>query len=121
VSEEGLDASFLRRLRSLRRGTVEGLMAIFLRTAPVMLEELAAALSAGDAERLVSASHRLHGMSANMGARWLSERCAQLKAAAQLGGVPLDAVEQVAAIAQEYERAAAALKYWFDNEETRKG
>jgi HPt (histidine-containing phosphotransfer) domain-containing protein len=120
VSEEGLDASVLRRLGSLRRGTVQGLIAIFVRTAPEMLEELAAAAAAGNADRLVSASHRLHGMSANMGAHRLSERCAQLKAAAQSGVVPRDAAEQVAAITREYDQAAAALKSWCDSEVGRK-
>jgi len=86
-----------------------------------MLQELAEAAAAGNADRLVSASHRLRGMSANMGARRLSECCEQLKAAAQLGAVPEEAAEQVAAITREYDQAAAALKHWFDSEVARKG
>jgi HPt (histidine-containing phosphotransfer) domain-containing protein len=112
VSEQGIDASILRRLHALGRGTVEGLVAIFVRTAPEMLQELVEAVAASNADRLISASHRLRGMSANMGARRLSECCEQLKTAALEGTVPRDAAEQVAAIAREYDEAAAALKAW---------
>ena len=98
MSDEGLDSSVLRRLGSLRSGAFEGLIAIFVRTAPAMLEDITAALVADDAARLVSATHRLQGMSANMGARRLSERCEQLKTAArEQGAVPADAIEQCSA------------------------
>jgi HPt (histidine-containing phosphotransfer) domain-containing protein len=62
VSDEGLDTSVLRRLGNLKPGTFEGLIAIFVRTAPAMLEDITAAFVADDAARLVNATHRLRGI-----------------------------------------------------------
>jgi HPt (histidine-containing phosphotransfer) domain-containing protein len=107
-----LDKRILAGLRRLSAGTVDSLIEIFVRTAPEMLRELEAAVAANDAGRLVGAAHKLGGMSANIGARQLSARCARLQRAAASGSVPNDAADNVGAMVQEYEEAVIALKAW---------
>lgn len=117
--EPTIDGSVLAALSRLGQGTAARLVTLFVRAAPEMLQELREALVARDADRLAHASHKLRGMSANVGARQLSVHCKGLSGAARAGTVPDDAVHQVAAIAREYEQAAAALRAWSNQERPR--
>lgn len=111
-----IDEAALVALRELRReGTPDVLtmvLALFRESVPAILEELEVAAAGDDAERLLGITHKLRGISANVGARLLAARCKELESAARLGAVPANAAAEVQAIAQEYERAAAALKSW---------
>jgi len=80
----------------------------FFVEAPVMLEDLRAALEAGDAERFRRAAHSLKSNSNTFGALALGAMARELElgglaSARAAGGTPL------AALAQEYARVTAAL------------
>ena len=80
------------------------LVGTFLEEAPVMLDELRAALAAGDAEGFRRAAHSLKSNSQTFGAQTLAAMARTL----ELGGLPANSAA-LDALAQEYERAAAAL------------
>jgi HPt (histidine-containing phosphotransfer) domain-containing protein len=111
-----LDEAVLTALRDLQRegrpDVLTIVVALFQESAPAILNQLIAAAAGDDPALLLSASHKLRGISANVGARLLSGRCRQLEAAARMGAVPDNAIAQVEAIAREYERTEAALKTW---------
>jgi HPt (histidine-containing phosphotransfer) domain-containing protein len=106
----------LAALHELRREEQPDVLAIVVRlfqeAGPAILNDLAAAAASEDTALLLSASHKLRGISANVGARLLSGRCRQLEAAARMGSVPDNAPAQVDAISLEYERTERALKNW---------
>ena len=109
-----LDEAVLTALRDLQRegrpDVLTIVVALFQESAPAILNQLIAAAAGDDPALLLSASHKLRGISANVGARLLSGRCKQLEAAARMGAVPDNAIAQVEAISREYERTEAALK-----------
>lgn len=111
-----LDEAVLAALHELRREEQPDVLAIVVRlfqeAGPAILNDLAAAAASEDTALLLSASHKLRGISANVGARLLSGRCRQLEAAARMGSVPDNAPAQVDAISLEYERTERALKNW---------
>jgi HPt (histidine-containing phosphotransfer) domain-containing protein len=76
----------------------------FLVEAPLMLDDLRAALAAGDAERFRRAAHSLKSNSNTFGALTLGTMARAL----ELGGLP-DGPAPLDALAQEYARAATAL------------
>ena len=78
-------------------------LALFQQSAPAVLNELVAAAASDDTVLLLGASHKLRGISANVGARLLASRCSQLEAAARLGSVPENAGTQIEGISREYE------------------
>ena len=80
------------------------LVGTFLEEAPVMLSELRVALVAGDVESFRRAAHSLKSNSQTFGATALSAMARTL----ELGGLPPEGAA-LDALAQEYERAAAAL------------
>jgi HPt (histidine-containing phosphotransfer) domain-containing protein len=113
---EPLDEAVLIALRDLRRegrpDVLSMVVRLFLDSAPSILKELEAAAAGTDAAMLLSISHKMRGISANVGARLLAARCTQLEAAARMGSVPENAAAEVEAIAREYRRADAALMTW---------
>lgn len=62
------------------------LLAIFLRTAPAMLQRFAAALAAGDTRVLVTECHDLKNCLALLGATHASRACQQVESAAREQG-----------------------------------
>lgn len=80
------------------------LVGTFLEEAPVMLDELCAALAAGDADGFRRAAHSLKSNSQTFGATALAAMARTL----ELGGLPPNSAG-LEALAQEYARAAAAL------------
>jgi HPt (histidine-containing phosphotransfer) domain-containing protein len=112
-----LDEAVLTALRELRREGQPDVLAMVIRlfreSGPTILKEMTDAAANDDAVLLLSASHKLRGISANVGARLLAGRCRQIEASARMGIVPDSAAAQVEAIALEYERAQAALTNWY--------
>ena len=111
-----LDEAVLMALRELQRDgqpdVVTIVVSLFEQSVPEILSELVAAAASEDVALLQSATHKLRGISANVGARLLSGRCRQLEATARMGSIPENAASQIDAITREYERAKAALAGW---------
>ena len=84
---------------------VAELIGTFLEEAPQMLDELRAALPAGDAQGFRRAAHSLKSNSHTFGALRLGEMARAL----ELGGLAADA-SPIDALQAEYERVAAALQ-----------
>ena len=87
---------------------VAELVDTFLAEAPLMLEDLASALAAGDADRFRRAAHSLKSNANTFGALTLGALARELELtgldrALAAGGAPLDA------LGGEYSRVAAAL------------
>jgi HPt (histidine-containing phosphotransfer) domain-containing protein len=112
-----LDEAVLTALRELRREGQPDVLAMVIRlfqeSASAILDDMTDAAAHDDAVLLLSASHKLRGISANVGARLLAGRCRQIEASARRGIVPDYAAAQVEAIALEYERTHAALTNWY--------
>jgi len=111
-----LDETVLIALRDLRRADQPDVLTmvvqLFQESGPGILNELTAAVANDDAVLLLTASHKLRGICANVGARLLSGRCRQLEASARMGSVPENASASVKAIAREYELTDRALTSW---------
>jgi len=84
-------------------------VAAFLERAPSTLAELRDAAARGDTPAVLAAAHAMKGTSATLGARTLSERCAELERLARAGSVP-DLVAQAAAIEACYVAVDRALR-----------
>jgi len=85
---------------------VNELVQTFLEEAPAMLQELREALAAGHADDYRRAAHSLKSNSLTFGARTLGAMAREQ----ELGGLPTDrSPASLNALAQEYERVAAAL------------
>ncbi len=84
-------------------------IAAFLERAPSTLAELRDAAARGDTPAVLAAAHAMKGTSATLGARALSERCAELERLARAGSVP-DLVAPAAAIEACYVAVDRALR-----------
>src|SRR3989442_12959277 len=63
-------------------------IAAFLERVPSMLAELRDAAARGDTPAVLAVAHTMKGTSATLGARALSERCAEIERLARAGGMP---------------------------------
>jgi HPt (histidine-containing phosphotransfer) domain-containing protein len=99
-------AAFAELQASAGAEFVAELVDTFLEEAPPMLAELERALAAGDAESFRRAAHSLKSNANTFGALALGARARAL----ELGGLGAGNADALAALAQEYARAAAALK-----------
>ena len=86
-----------------------GLITVYLRSAPKLLQAMRAATDSGDAEALARAAHTLKSSSATMGAMALASLCKQLEAVARTGTIT-DADSQVLQIEEMYESVKTALQ-----------
>ena len=84
-------------------------IAAFLERAPSTLAELRDGAARGDTPAVLAAAHAMKGTSATLGARTLSERCAELERLARAGSLP-DVVAQAAAIEACYVAVDRALR-----------
>jgi len=84
-------------------------IAAFLERAPSTLAELRDAAARGDTPGVLAAAHAMKGTSATLGARALSERCAELEHLARAGSMP-DVVARAAAIEACYVAVDRALR-----------
>jgi HPt (histidine-containing phosphotransfer) domain-containing protein len=116
-----LDEAVITALRDLQREGRPDVLAVvvslFRESAPAILEDLEVAAGGTDTAALLRATHKLRGISANVGARLLISRCRELESAARMGSIPDSAVADAQAIAREYERVEAALRSWGAAEE----
>lgn len=84
-----LDHGKIDAIRSLdpqgKAGLLKNIVTLFIEKSPELIEEIDAALEAGDAESLFRAAHSLKSSSATIGAMGLSETCSQLEALGRKG------------------------------------
>ncbi len=93
--EAGLvDGERTRALRGVDAGLVARLVEAFARTTPPLLDELRAAVAAGELETVRQLAHKLRGSSDTVGAQRLSELARQL----ELGEDTAAAAEQLEAV-----------------------
>lgn len=105
MSEPIIDpATFAELQETAGADFVNELVQTFMEEAPAMLQELREALAAGNAEDYRRAAHSLKSNSLTFGARTLGAMAREQ----ELGGLPADSTP-LDALAQEYERVAAAL------------
>jgi HPt (histidine-containing phosphotransfer) domain-containing protein len=109
MTEPIIDPATFRELQETAGADfVKQLVAAFLEEAPVMLDDMRAALAAGEAEKLRRAAHSFKGNCNTFGALGLAAKAREL----ELGGLDraLAAGPQaIESLAQEYARVAAAL------------
>ncbi|HYO48138.1 MAG TPA: response regulator [Gemmatimonadota bacterium] len=110
-TDGAIDRVVLYQLRDDLGGMapVSQVIATFLEKTPSVLAELSKAAARADADGIWRTAHRIRGMSATLGARKLSEQCAEIERLGRMGSVP-DAANLVTAIEESYRTAEAALK-----------
>jgi HPt (histidine-containing phosphotransfer) domain-containing protein len=103
AEEDAVDPVVLERLRALGGdddpGFLRGLVEEFLAHAERSIDEMRAAVRAGDGARLADLAHGLKGSSANLGARRLSALASAVERAGRAGEARTagDPVEEAAA------------------------
>jgi CheY-like chemotaxis protein/HPt (histidine-containing phosphotransfer) domain-containing protein len=108
---DGLDARVLGQLRALDTpgsGFFQGVIGLFLATAPGRLEALAAAVREGDATAVGSLAHALRSTCGNVGAKTMHDLCAALEARADRAPAELEPV--VRALREEYRQVQTVLE-----------
>ncbi len=112
-AEAALDPDRLVLLRGLGRpdgwGLFPELANSFVAEAPAVVSSIVAALSAGDAEAVHEAAHRLRGMAMNLGAVALTDACGELEDIGRTGGLA-GADVALTRIQAELERGCGALR-----------
>jgi two-component system, sensor histidine kinase and response regulator len=107
-----LDEAVLTALRQLQRAgrpdIVKRTIALYLASAPQLLQDLKIAADGRDVTGLGRASHTLKSSSANVGATRLATVCGELEALARSGMI-VEACTLVARVVAEYSAAKAAL------------
>ena len=91
ATEDDLDESVLADLRrclgSDADDLIPELIGVYLKEARVNLDEMAAGLSVGDADRVARAAHRLRGSSGYVGARNVAATSAEIEGKAEQDGI----------------------------------
>ncbi|WP_374581733.1 response regulator [Pseudoduganella sp.] len=104
-----LEAEALDTLRRLRPGLLRRVVDAWLEQSPGLYEEMQLAARTSDSALLYRAAHSLKNGSANVGARQLSELCAELEQRARHG--QLDELEAaMAELARSYHATSDALR-----------
>jgi HPt (histidine-containing phosphotransfer) domain-containing protein len=118
---DAIDARALDELRAVNpsRGAriVARAVGSFLGNTPLLLDRLAKASAAGDADGLQAAAHGLKSSAAHLGAQRLSALAREIEQHGRDGALEPAAVLVEAAFV-EYERVHAALAPWTDAERT---
>jgi signal transduction histidine kinase/DNA-binding response OmpR family regulator len=104
-----LDEQSLASIEGFGEDFVSSLLDAFVENATQDLERLRRAVDAEDAESARQAAHRMKSSSANIGARRLSARCADIEKAARNGNVDV-LVELLATLEAEYHKALGAFE-----------
>jgi signal transduction histidine kinase/DNA-binding response OmpR family regulator/HPt (histidine-containing phosphotransfer) domain-containing protein len=109
-AETTIDRAVLDQLREDLGGNapLRDVIVTFLDNAPAALAALRDAAVRGDADAIRRAAHTINGTSAMLGARSLTEQCAELERLGRSGLVP-DAANRVIAIEASYRKVEAAL------------
>ncbi len=103
-----LEASVVADLRALGTAFARDSLRMFLGGTPGRIEALAVALERGDRESVKEKAHVLRGSCGMIGARRLTELCAQIEAGAT--DAPDGRETLLAAVRGEYRRVAAAIE-----------
>jgi HPt (histidine-containing phosphotransfer) domain-containing protein len=107
-----LDAAALARLRELdpdgRQGLLARVLAAYESSLRGMIDQLHAALDAGDAGAVAGLAHKLKSSSASVGALALAASCADVERRLR-GGVPGDLAADVARLRADGEAALRAV------------
>jgi len=103
-----LEASVVADLRALGTAFARDSLRMFLGGTPGRIEALAVALERGDRESVKEKAHVLRGSCGMIGARRLTELCAQIEAGA--ADTPDGRETLLAAVRGEYRRVAAAIE-----------
>jgi len=107
-----LDAAALARLRELdpdgRQGLLARVLAAYESSLRGMIDQLHAALDAGDAGAVAGLAHKLKSSSASVGALALAASCADVERRLR-GGVPGDLAADVARLLADGEAALHAV------------
>jgi signal transduction histidine kinase/DNA-binding response OmpR family regulator len=104
-----LDREALSTLRQLRPGLLQRVVQAWLEQAPGLYEDMQAAARSADGALLYRAAHSLKNGSANVGARQLSELCAELEQRGRHGQLD-ELAPPMAELEQLYQRTSAALR-----------
>ena len=107
----GLDARVLGELRALDApgsGFFQGVIGLFLSTAPGRLDALVAAVRSADAEAVRRMGHALRSTCGNVGAKRMHDLCASLEERADRPAPELEPLVQ--ALLEEYEQVRSALE-----------
>jgi HPt (histidine-containing phosphotransfer) domain-containing protein len=109
-AEPTIDRAVLDQLREDLGGNapLHDVIVTFLDNTPAALAALRDAAVRGDADAIRRAAHTINGTSAMLGARSLTEQCAELERLGRSGLVP-DAANRVIAIEASYRKVEAAL------------
>jgi HPt (histidine-containing phosphotransfer) domain-containing protein len=111
VTESAIDQATLDHLLDITGGDLEfldELVDTYLADGETQIAALQAAVDMDDVQGLVRPAHTLKSSSANVGALSLAEACRTLEADGR-GGTVADVGERVAAIADRFAAARAAL------------
>jgi PAS domain S-box-containing protein len=106
-----LDGRVVDQLRALDRpgsGFFEGIVGLFLETTPERLDALEAAVSHADVPSARALAHALRSTCGNVGARRMSDLCAEIEERAAAGDGGLGA--RVRALADEFRQVRQALE-----------
>jgi signal transduction histidine kinase/DNA-binding response OmpR family regulator len=111
TTPDALDRQVLEQLREDLGDTaaLREVIATFLERSPSLLTDLREAAARGDVAAVSARAHAMKGTSATLGARALSEQCAELERLARAGGMA-GVLAQVPAIEAEYRSVDRALR-----------
>lgn len=111
TTRDALDRRVLDQLREDLGDTaaLREVISTFLERSPSMLVALREAAARGDVAAVSAGAHAMKGTSATLGARALSQQCAELERLARAGSMS-DVVAQVPAIEAEYGSVDRALR-----------
>jgi PAS domain S-box-containing protein len=107
----GMDPRVLGELRALDTpgsGFFQGVIGLFLSTAPGRLEALVAAVRAGDGDAVRRLGHALRSTCGNVGAKTMHDLCASIEEGADRPSAELEPLVQ--ALVAEYEQVRSALE-----------
>ncbi|MBY0238754.1 MAG: response regulator [Burkholderiaceae bacterium] len=112
----GIDAQALDTIRQLRPGLLLRVLNAWLMESPGLYQDMVEAAAQGDGAALFRGAHTLKNSSANVGARALSQLCAELEQRGRHG--QLDEVgDAIAELARHFERTLLELTAIRDREQ----
>ncbi len=108
LQDGGIDAQALDTIRQLRPGLLLRVLNAWLAESPGLYQDMVQAAGQGDGAALFRAAHTLKNSSANVGARHLSQLCAELEQRGRHG--QLDEIDvAMAELARYFNQALATL------------
>jgi signal transduction histidine kinase/DNA-binding response OmpR family regulator len=112
----GIDAQALQTIRQLRPGLLLRVLNAWLMESPGLYQDMVEAAAQGDGAALFRGAHTLKNSSANVGARQLSQLCAELEQRGRHGQLE-EVGDAIAELAQHFERTLLELTAIRDREQ----